>query len=278
MIKETKRKDMKHFHDMNDACFIELLNQSKGTIGNLKTVMKVDGISARFGKDKNGNIFFEGARTGPIFEKNSFSNYAKARGFDIERATHYDDLLNIFQETNLLDQMPNDTKIICEILYTPLANKIDNESITFISIPYQKSLIGEVLTILPFYATVASSGQEIDNFDFNFLYKQNNSKIKTIDPNLNMGVIDIHKFCDKLNEVENKEVLFSKKRNDREIKELTKTEIKKIKTDLGYYILSSDSIVGKERIGEVIEGIVVWVNNKEYKITTQQFKNLKVKL
>lgn len=104
-VVESRRQNMVHFQDMKPLEFIEFVrgikSAMKGKLQNIKTVMKVDGLGARFGRDPEGRIFFEGSRTGPIFDDNAFSRHAISKGSAPEivaRAAHYDDLLQVFKK------------------------------------------------------------------------------------------------------------------------------------------------------------------------------------
>lgn len=190
-VSSTKRQNMSHLEAMKDLDFIALCQSlDGGTMSGLKTVMKVDGLAARFGKDKDGNIFFESARSGPVFEPGTFSIYTMEKGGSdesIERSRHYDNLLLFFKISGVLKDLPNNTKIVCEVLYTPLSQEED-DGFRFVSVKYSKKAITKKLTIL-----------------------------------------------------------------------------------------QSDEIHGKYALGEEIEGVVVWINNQEYKCTTPEFKNSKAK-
>jgi parallel beta-helix repeat protein len=82
--------------------------------------MKIDGLFGSVGINKNGKAFFEGARTGPIFDVGAFSAYAKTNSQNADvilRASHYDDMLKLIKDSDFIKVMPPDSKINCEIFY-----------------------------------------------------------------------------------------------------------------------------------------------------------------
>ena len=272
---ETRRKGIPHLHQMKDLTFVEFcLSLDDGVIKNLKTVMKVDGLSARFGKDINGNIFLESARSGPVFEVGAFSLYTIKKGMNkesIERSKHYDDILRYLKTSDVLNDLPNDTKIVCEMLYKPLAQETPN-GFRFVWVEYSKDCVKNPLTILPYYSCRASTGEKIN--DAHILVKQNEFlQCKT--PHLTMGNIDVKNIISPILQL-NKEdirVLSSLKHIDKPYKKVLKETIQQVKIKLTDVLLTSKEIKGKYTLGPNIEGIVVWVNNNEYKCITKEFKN-----
>ena len=258
-IVTTKRKGIEHFEKMKPALFQSWLQTVKeeagGILSGYKTVMKVDGLSARFGKDEDGNVFFEGARTGPIFDDRSFSNFVLKKNFFapqhvLQRAYHYDDMLRVFKTRRFMRVVPPGAKVICEVLYSPLAT-IYPDGMVFVHVKYDKTKLGSLMTILPYGVIDAYTGEphELEVTILDDLYNESTFEIMLSSPNLKMNEIDINYFID----------LSSSK------------DIEKVKKDLAQFLLAHDGIEGKYRLGNEIEGIVIHID-KPYKITTNEFR------
>ena len=67
-VATTRRQGMQHFQKMDPIEFVEWLRdvkrETQGVLKNIKAVMKVDGLGARFGKDKNGKPFLKEVEQG----------------------------------------------------------------------------------------------------------------------------------------------------------------------------------------------------------------------
>lgn len=283
-VTSTKRQNMTHLEAMKDLDFIALCQSlDSGTLNGLKTVMKVDGLAARFGKDKDGNIFFESARSGPVFEPGTFSIYTMEKGGSnesIERSRHYDNLLLFFKISGVLKDLPNNTKIVCEVLYTPLAQEED-DGFRFVSVKYSKKAITKKLTVLPYYAADATTGERFDDEKSQALFVMitENEEMSLISPMLSMGTIDVSSAIAPALNVSDDELaaLGSLKHADKPLKAEVRARLSGAKNAMAATILQSEEIHGKYALGEEIEGVVVWINNQEYKCTTPEFKNSKAK-
>ena len=283
-VSSTKRQNMTHLEAMKDMDFITLCQSlENGILNGLKTVMKVDGLAARFGKDKKGNIFFESARSGPVFEPGTFSIYTMEKGGSnesIERSRHYDDLLLFFKTSGVLKDLPNNTKIVCEVLYTPMAQE-EEDGFRFVSVKYSKKAITKKLTILPYYASDATTGERFDDEKSKgvFVMITENTNMAVISPMLSMGTIDVSSAIAPALSVSATEItaLGSLKHVDKPLKAEVKARLSNAKAAMASTILQSNEIHGKYALGDEIEGVVVWINNQEYKCTTPEFKNSKAK-
>lgn len=279
---QTRRQGIIHFYDMKPVEFINwaknLKTEFKGILKNIKVNSKLDGLGARFGKDVSGRIFFEGSRTGPQFEPKAFSNYARGKGSSadvIERSCHYDDMLEIFQKAPFMKSIPNNTKIICEIFYNPMAELTDS-GIRFVTITYDKKKMGKLMTIAPYNALLADSGDpHPDEAEIiKNLINESSDDIKIISPSLKMGEIDLSAMIDPITifDQESIEILQSRKAIHREIKQSLINIIQAAKDQIADYILNHPGIEGKFNLGPEIEGIVMWLDSGPHKITTKDFQ------
>ncbi len=283
----SKRKSMMHLQSMKPVEFVQWVKSIDADLGgiltNLNVTLKVDGLGARFGKDKNGRLFFEGSRTGPIFEPKSFSNHAKSKGSSDEivaRAAHYDDMFDLLKGSSFVKSLPADTKVICEIFYNPMATEKDGK-LTFVTVQYDKSKLGKVMTIVPIDVLSASTGEPHPNAAsiIQGLYKASGSDLKVVNPELTADKIDVRAKIKSILKFGERElsVIKSLKAADKPEKALLIKAIDDAKNDLAQHLLDHPGIVGKDKLGKDIEGLVFSINGQPVKVTTQEFKDSKKK-
>lgn len=284
-VVSSQRTGISHLQKMKDLEFIELIkkikNEYKGKLSNVKMTLKVDGLGARFGKDKAGRPFFESSRSGPIFTAGSFTSHARSRGFEgekLERAEKYDEIYNLIVNSDFMKKLPNDIKVHCEVMYNPMAEETEN-GLKFVTVSYDRNQLGKVMTIVPFYAEIASTGEKYSKSeqikDMLIDIKEENG-IKFVDDRLAAGEIDITGEIDPLLTLVNDQFiakLTSRTRADAEEKSQLKALIQSVKDNLADYIFRHPSIAGKEKLGKDIEGIILHRDKEApLKITTPDFK------
>lgn len=286
-VKASRREGIDHLQKMKDIEFIEFFSkvkkELKGKLKNVPVQLKVDLLGFRFGKDSSGKIFVESSRSGPIYDEGSFSKFTSAKGtadkIMLDRAAHYDDILKYFKNANISKILPNNTKVVVEVGYNPLADESE-DWITFVTVRYDKSKLGSLMTLFPHKVLVASSGdthpQEKDILDS--LYKMSTDKVKILSPSLETGDIDISGFLDPLDSIDDrtKEVLLSRKAIDKPEKKAIQELLQKVKNELADYLLNLP-LKGKDMIGSDIEGLIMNIGGKDLKITTPEFKLSKAK-
>lgn len=283
----SRRQGITHLQEMKPEEFVAWMRTVKtelgGVLKNIRAVMKIDGLGARFGKDSNGRPFFEGSRTGPVFDSGAFSAHARSKTDDvamIARAVHYDNMLEIFKKEEFMNALPNNTKVVCEIFYNPMAEETE-KGIKFVTVNYDKSKLGSLMTIMPYTVLDASTGQDsVDKGSIlKELYSRSSSRIKIIDPNLKFTEIDVSIYADAASAYsdESLAILKSRKAADKIDRQNLLNALQKIKDDLADYLLAHPGIEGKFKLGPEIEGVVLHLPNKgvgttPYKITTDAFK------
>jgi|PlaIllAssembly_1097288.scaffolds.fasta_scaffold00009_12 hypothetical protein len=283
----SRRQGITHLQEMKPEEFVAWMRTVKTELGgilkNVKAVMKIDGLGARFGKDANGRPFFEGSRTGPVFDSGAFSAHARGKTDDVEmiaRAVHYDNMLEIFKKEDFMSALPNNTKVVCEIFYNPMAEETE-KGIKFVTVSYDKSRLGSLMTIMPYTVLDASSGHDSPDKSsiLKSLYQKSSDKIKIIDPNLKFTEIDVSVYADAASVYsdESLQILKSRKATDRADKQNLLNALQKIKDDLADYLLTHPGIEGKFKLGPEIEGVVLHLPDRAtgtapYKITTDAFK------
>lgn len=286
-VVSSRRQGITHLQEMKPEEFVAWMRSVKtelgGVLKNIKAVMKIDGLGARFGKDSNGRPFFEGSRTGPVFDSGAFSAHARSKTDDVEmiaRAVHYDNMLEIFKKEDFMNALPNNTKVVCEIFYNPMAEETE-KGIKFVTVSYDKNRLGSLMTIMPYTVLNASTGHDSPEkiSILKELYKKSSDKIKIIDPNLKFTEIDIRVYADAASAYsdESLSILKSRKTADRADKQNLLNALQKIKDDLADYLLAHPGIEGKFKLGPEIEGVVLHLPDRTsgtapYKITTDAFK------
>lgn len=284
----TARQNMIHLQKMDDVDFIDFVKRLKRTSGgrlqDLKVSLKVDGGGGRVGRDATGKPFFEGSRTGPIFEPRAFSTHAKSKGAVGEvliRSYHYDDMFDIVTKSSWIKTLPEDCKVVCELFYNPMG-KLEDDGITFVTVKYDKSKLGTLMTIIPFRALVASTGEAHPDSDaiIRRLIAQSTDAVKFLDPALKLaGEIDISAFLDPVDGLSDgaKTVLKSRLKVDAEEKAAIRALLQAAKSTIAEYILAHPAIVNKDLLGPEIEGLVLNIGGQDFKVTTDKFKLSKAK-
>lgn len=273
-MKPTPRKGISHGKDMSPLKFLRWIRLNDPILKDIPCFLKVDGLAGRFGRDEWGNIFLEGARTGPQYNPENFVTYTKQKTDSLEliaRAEHYGNLLSLFKSLEWVNNLDKDVKIVCEILYTPLAC-INERGVRFVTVDYDSSLLGELLTILPYTVLSCSTGETHPNKEkiLKQLYKNSHSTIKIINPQVSLQPLDIRVFVESLNDID-ESVLISRKKQNIVQKEKYKTRIKTIQKQFFNFIYEEGVIEGRYKLGNNLEGIVLWIDGKEYKIIDPHF-------
>ncbi len=284
-VMASKRKSLVHLQQMKPIEFLQWAKgihmDTGGVLKNLNVTLKVDGLGARFGKSDDGQFFFEGSRTGPIFKEKAFSSHAKEKGSKdevVKRAMHYDDMFDLLKAAAVTKAVPAGAKVVCEIFYNPIGTHTEGSSV-FVSIKYDTSKLGKVMSIIPITVLNASTGEEHDDRDaiMKKLYAASSNDVKVIDPSLKSKSIDIKaqiKDVVKYGDAEI-ELLQSRKAADKPGKEALIGALQDAKDALAQYLLDHPGIEGKDKLGKDIEGLVMNVNGSPVKVTTQDFKDKK---
>ena len=280
----TPRVGLAHLQKMNDMDFInfvrEMKTELKGKLNDVRLDLKVDGLGARFGKDASGRPFFESSHSGPIFQGGMFSRHAESKGFTgekLERARHYDSIFHAIVNSKFVEELPEDTKVECEILYNPLA-EITETGLKFVTVSYDKRALGKLMSIVPFQVSIASNGDPHPKEDsiLNMLMGHSTSTVKFINRRLTQnGEIDVNAIIDPVMSINDQSlaILSSRKAADREEKIQLKTFLQTVKDELANFIITHPNILGKDMLGKDVEGIVIKPKTGvPFKVTTPEFK------
>jgi hypothetical protein len=286
--KPSKKQSIVHLEKMKPAEALELLssiaNETSMHWKDLKLKLKVDGLGARFGKDAHGHFFFESSRSGIIQTSGAFSSYTAGKNsseLSIVRAKHYDELYEVLHKSKLWKSLPNDTKVIVELLYNPMAEESEL-GLKFVNIHYDKSKLGSELTIVPLKVEVASNGEQHPQEEkiIDKLLKQSTTKIKIINPQIGtQHTLDVSAALSPLKLLPNnaKELVNSLKHGDKAKKLELTAILDVIKDQLASQVLAHSQAMLNHldsNIGQDMEGVVIEWNGKKYKVTTAAFKKL----
>lgn len=255
-IVSTPRKGITHLQKMKDQDFLNFVQNIKSN--DFEVSLKVDGAGCRFGKDSLGRPFFEGSRTGPIFESKAFSTYALSKGSTgviLERAYHYDDVFDIVTQSDFVKALPNDVKVVAEFLYTPMA-EVTDQGLKFVTVSYDPRKIGKMLTLIPFEVHYSSSNRthRFEDKILELLQLFSNQDIMFIDPKLTVqNPINIDGI-------------------------ISENDLQTSKKNLAEYILQYEGILDKSKLGSVIEGLILsFKNGMKIKVTSDEFKTSKTR-
>ena len=290
-----KRQGLMHLMDMKPDAFLSWLDSVKSEASgilskqNVRAALKIDGMGFRFGKSKAGNVFIEGSRTGPQFASGAFSAYARSKSTDevvIQRATQYDDILEHFKKNKkLMDLLPNNAKVYCELFYVPMAQVNDDTGVQFVTIRYDRAKIGSLMTVSIYDVLDAETNQkhpDAENIKQTLIQKGSTKEVKVVSADLDfIGEIDIGAEIDLVDSlIKNKTQVMatvsSRKKEDAVTKQNVLQLINQAKRRLSDKILFNSAICGQDMFCDVDkgEGLVLHLPKglPSIKITSSQFQ------
>lgn len=258
--------------EMKDADFIELckeIAQNGGTLNGVPINLKVDGAGIRFGKDESGRPFFMTSKvTTPLYADDIgyFTNYGKEKGQSPEqlaRTKNYDNALSTIVNSRFIQSLPEDTIVQAEMLYNPMAEKVDG-NLKFVNIPYDPKKLGKQMTLVPFMVKQYSTGENLPDADkvLKNLTASSDANIKIITNRLEQKGINVSKIIQP--------VLSLDPKNRKENKPI----LDKARQELSDAIINSPQLKGKDILGSNMEGIVVNMpSGRLVKVTSSQMKS-----
>lgn len=296
-VATSKRKGVVHLEKMKDLDFLEFVEEIQNKQGdgfdlaNIKMTTKIDGLGGRFGKDSNGEPFFESSRSGPIKTAGAFSAHMEKQGVDdpekLARAEKYDslfdDIMDLINDIDreLGEDFLNNVKVHCEILYVPMATETPEGRLQYVSMEYDKLPDGVDLAVVPLFVEQADTGEDHPRNDeikqqLNELGRLGNAQF--IDNSiLQQGSLDVTTILEPLENIDElKSVVQSRKRKGEEAER--KQEIKKIldrmKQQIAREVVENPNIVGKYKLGDDYEGVILYTKKGPIKVTSPKFKEL----
>lgn len=303
-VKTTTRKSMQHLahpkYAMDPREFIEIVNwiekQSEQKIDttNAEFSEKADGIGIRFGLDESNRFFLESSRSGPQFDKGSFSKFAvgkTGKANSISRA--FDDMLDTLDNSKIKNILKkhneNGIKVVGEAFYLPNAiqHNTDKDLIKFIATYYRRDRLGDWATVVVFDILDGDGERHPDAEKIKKELKATSDKNLIFDgPQIDVKdsvsftkeIKDLKKLIAKLEKEQGgkiEDILAdkSRKRTDTQKRKLIKQEVGKFQKTFSDK-LGKLFTVGK--FGPQFEGLVVKLaNGIMFKITSDTFRNQK---
>lgn len=285
----TKKVFISHLDKMKPLEFLALVKELdekyKGILSRevLSITEKIDGSALRVGQDKNGRPFIESSTSPSMFNVGDFVARDHSKGYSGEVGKKFDALLAGFKNDKKFQAVlskfnnGNGIKVIGEILYTPMGIE-EMDKIVFIRIKYDKAKLGSEWTFIPF-KVVDDDGNGYSNVEDikKALYAISTAERKYVPPTLKISTdIDISVELDKfkgdiLNRYDSlDELLSSRKKADKEIKEKITAEIAEYQKRIAKKILT---YVKGGLFGKHFEGVVIELPDKTViKIVTDTFK------
>lgn len=257
--------------EMKDADFLEIAKEiaaNGGTLDGVPISLKVDGAGIRFGKDSSGRPFFMTSKvTTPLYQDDVgyFTNFGKEKGQDaaqLARTKNYDNALALITGSKFIQTLPADTIVQAEMMYNPMAEKTD-QGLKFVNIPYDPAKLGGEMTLVPFVFKQYSTGEDRPDADRikKRLLAASDSKIKIVTNQLEQKGINVSKIIDPILNL------------DPKVK-ANKPAFDKAKQELSSAIIDNPKLVGKDALGDNMEGIVVNMpNGQMFKVTSSQMKS-----
>ena len=296
-VATSKRKGVVHLEKMKDLDFLEFVEEIQNRQGNsfdlanIKMTVKIDGLGGRFGKDANGEPFFESSRSGPIRTAGAFSKYMQDQGVEdsekLARAEKYDSLFEEIMDLindvdrELGDDFLNNTKVHCEILYTPMATETAEGKLQYVSVEYDKLPDQVQLAVVPLFVEQSDSGNDHPRNDeikqqLNQLGRMGDAMFidNTV---LQQGQLDVTHILEPLDNIDElKSIVQSRKRkgSEAERKQEVKAVLDGMKQQIAQEVVENPNIVGKYTLGDDYEGIILYTEKGPVKVTSPKFKEL----
>lgn len=287
------RKGMPHLRDLKSIDFLDLLDELHDGNGafklqNIPLNVKVDGFGGRFGKNAEGKPFMGTSRTEPRYQA-GFLKYHQEKGTTdpeiLGRAKIFDDLFNEMMEAvKLVDSKlgPNfliDKQVTCELLFLPFATETPEGKLKFVGIHYDKLPEGVQLALVPFRVVEASTGQDLPNS--NEFVKQltglgQQGSVMFIDNSLTQKeALDVTAMVPPLENIEQfKSMLADKSPGSLKRRQEVAASLEPVKLALEKAIIEDPNIVGKDKLGQDYEGIVINSRLGPIKVTSQEQKKV----
>ena len=285
-----KRKGIQHIYnpgnsmEMKDAEFIDMCKEIAsmgGKLDNAPINLKVDGAGIRFGKDEKGKPFFMTSKvTEPKYAENygDFEKYGRSTGQDAERLNftkNYDEALKTIVNADFMKDIPNDTIVQAEMLFTPMGKK-EQGGLKFVNIPYDQKKLGTVMTLVPFSVKQYSTGETRPDQDKikQALVKDSTKEIKMVNNQLQQNNVDVGAIVNPIAKNADKLLAAVKTRGDSEQKTKAHEILTQARKQLSDAIIKNPNIQGKDQLGKNIEGLVLNLpSGRLAKVTSQEMKD-----
>ena len=282
-VQSSRRVGIEHLEKLKPVAFVKLIKELKAAGGkftaeNSEISLKVDGFGLRFGLDENNRFFLESSNSGPQFKDNAFTEYTKNKKGEVDKiSVAYDEIFKVLKSNKTLQSLlqqyndGNGIKIICECLYNPIGEEIE-EKIRFVSVKYDKKKLGKIATFV-LIDVVDGNNRQLDKKILdkikklittdNYKFTDANIRLKKID--FSLEIEDLLKFIEKYPDFET--VVVSRKKKDKEIKNIIKSTLVDYQHKMSAKIIQ---MIDDKKFGDEFEGIVVKFLDKKFKVINKQ--------
>ena len=288
---DYKRVGIKHIYnpgttvEMPNQMFVDMckeLAKNNGRLDNSVIHLKVDGAGIRFGRTESGQPFFMTSKvTTPLTadKVGSFAKYAQSTGASPERvefAKKYDEALDHIVNSDWIQQLPKDTIVQAEMLYSPMGQQTDG-GLKFVNIAYDKKALGDKMTLVPFLFRKFGSGEVHPESRAikSKLLKSSDADTKFVDSTLESKGIDVSKIIDPVVNMDQQLLNTLKPRSkDSAERQQALAILNKAREQLSSAIYNSEKIKGRDQLGKNIEGLVINLpNGIMAKVTSPEMKS-----
>lgn len=271
--------------EMRDQEFLDLVKEiadNGGTLDTTQINLKVDGAGIRFGRDISGRPFFMTSRvTQPLYadDVGYFERYGKSQNQSeqqLARTRNYDQALNAIVNSDWIKQLPNDTIVQAEMLYTPMAQSTNDGKLKFVNIPYDQKRLGSDMTLIPILVRKFSTGQDLPDQDkiIKKLVSKSTSETKILTNKLEHQGINVRKIIEPVINLPQNLTSALLSRGTNPEKTRVKAILDQVRQDLSQAIINSPRLKGKNMLGDDMEGIVInFPSGRIVKVTSQQMKS-----
>ena len=299
-VKAQLRKGMPHLRDLKPADFLDLVDELRADGGrfklqNIPLNVKVDGFGGRFGKNAEGKPFMGTSNTPPRYEA-GFVKYNQEKGRTdpeiLARAANFDklfdEMMNAIKmaDSKLGPDFLVDKQVTCEVLFLPFATQTAEGKLKFVGIEYDQLPKGVDLVLVPFRVVNATSGEEVPDGD-NIIQAltelgQNGSVMFMSNRLVQKDGLDVTEIINPLENLEGLKQIVSdtmgkRDRASLELRREVEAQLKPVQLALEKAIDEDPNIVGKDKLGQDYEGIVINSRLGPIKVTSQKQKDIIVK-
>ena len=299
-VKAQLRKGMPHLRDLKPADFLDLVDELRADGGrfklqNIPLNVKIDGFGGRFGKNAEGKPFMGTSNTPPRYEA-GFVKYNQEKGRTdpeiLARAANFDklfdEMMNAIKvaDSKLGPDFLVDKQVTCEVLFLPFATQTAEGKLKFVGIEYDQLPKGVDLVLVPFRVVNATSGEEVPDGD-NIIQAltelgQNGSVMFMSNRLVQKDGLDVTEIINPLENLEGLKQIVSdtmgkRDRASLELRREVEAQLKPVQIALEKAIDEDPNIVGKDKLGQDYEGIVINSRLGPIKVTSQKQKDIIVK-
>ena len=296
-VKAQLRKGMPHLRDLKPADFLDLVDELQDHGGrfklqNIPLNVKIDGFGGRFGKNAEGKPFMGTSRTEPRYSA-GFVDYHKQKGTQdleiLKRAENFDNLFYKIMEAieaidgKLGEDFLTDKQVTCEVLFLPFATETEEGKLKFVGIEYDQLPKGVELVLVPYNIVQASTGQALPDGDKVVQEIANlgqNGGVMFLSNRLvqkeGLDVTEIINVLDNLDELKQivSDTAGKRDRASLELRKEVEAKLKPVQIALEKAIDEDPNIVGKTKLGQDYEGIVINSRLGPIKVTSQRQKDI----